>query len=81
MMTNQDFDVLYDEVLRFVSHAFLIHVLMVFEGKENFLENDVLKNLLFILLAVIIYNLFIKQFTNYVKKNKKDHALFKRSLM
>lgn len=72
MVDNKDFIEMYVEIIRFVAHAILLHLLSSFDGSETFFNENALKNILFIMLAVIVYHMFVKKVITYLKQKIKE---------
>ena len=72
MGTNKEYKQMYTEIIRFMAHAVLLHLLASLDGSEAFLNEKSLKNILFILLAVILYHLVVKKTITKVKNIKKN---------
>lgn len=67
MPVGKEFVSMYNETTRFVVHALLLHFISSIDGGEKFLDEKTLKNILFIMIAVIIYHLFVKKIIRYLK--------------
>lgn len=61
------------ETIRFLSHIFLLHIVSyAVEGTGQLFAPSVLKTMLFTVVAIIMYNIFIKKLFDPVTKKMKN---------
>lgn len=72
-LTNCDVADIVTEMIRFLTHITLLHLLnCLIDTKETLFEVNYLKLMLFTALAIVIYHLFLKKIYDYkINKMKK----------
>ena len=77
-MKNIDVTIMMDDIMKALTLAVVVHILSYsLDDKDNIFDEKSLKKFLYIIISMILYNLFIRKIfihkNNKKKKNKKNN--------